>query len=42
MTISMAGTEPSLENATCRRTLCPDGTVFEMIEFNKHNEGLTS
>jgi hypothetical protein len=28
-----------LEDATCRRTLWPDGTVFEMIEFNKHNEG---
>ena len=39
MMISMAGAEPSLEDATCRRTLWPDGTVFEMIEFNRHNEG---
>jgi hypothetical protein len=24
---------PSLENATCRRTLCPNGTVLESVEF---------
>jgi hypothetical protein len=39
MTISMAGSEPSLEDATCRRTLWSDGTLFEMIEFNAHNTG---
>ena len=35
----MAGAEPSLEDATCKRTLWPDGTLFELVEFNKHNDG---
>lgn len=39
MTISMAGAEPSLEDATCRRTLWSDGTLFEMVEFHTHNAG---
>ena len=39
MMISMAGAKSSLEDATCRRTLWPDGTLFEMIEFHTHNEG---
>jgi hypothetical protein len=39
MMISMAGAKPSLEDARCRRTLWPDGTLFEMVEFNQHNEG---
>ena len=39
MMISMAGAEPSLEDATCTRTLWSDGTLFEMVEFNRHNEG---
>jgi hypothetical protein len=26
-------------DATCRRTLWSDGTLFERVEFNKHNEG---
>jgi hypothetical protein len=39
MMISMAGAEPSLEDATCKRTLWPDGTLFELVEFNKHNDG---
>jgi hypothetical protein len=37
--VSMAGSRPSLENATCKRTLCSDGTLLEMVEFNKHNGG---
>jgi hypothetical protein len=39
MMISMAGAKPSLEDATCRRTLWSDGTLFEMVEFRKHNAG---
>jgi hypothetical protein len=39
MMISMAGAKPSLEDATCRRTLWSDSTLFEMVEFHKHNAG---
>jgi hypothetical protein len=39
MMISMAGAEPSLEDATCKRTLWPDGTLFELVEFNTLNDG---
>jgi hypothetical protein len=38
MVIKMAGARPSLEDATCMRTLWSDGTLFEMVQFNKHNE----
>ena len=38
MVIKMAGPRPSLEDATCKRTLWTDGTLFEMVQFNKHNE----
>jgi hypothetical protein len=34
----MAGSGPSLENATCKRTPCSDGTLLELVEFNEHNE----
>ena len=34
----MAGAKPSLDDATCRRTLRPDGTLFEILEFHKHND----
>ena len=30
--------KPGLENATCKRTLWPNGTLFEMVRFNKHND----
>jgi hypothetical protein len=30
--------KPSLRNATCQRTLWPNGTLFEMVQFNKHND----
>jgi hypothetical protein len=30
---------PSLENATCRRTLCPNGTVLESVEFTTRSNG---
>jgi hypothetical protein len=39
MMVSMAGAAPSLEDATCKRTLWPDGTLFELVEFNRHNDG---
>jgi hypothetical protein len=35
--VSMAGSRPSLGNATCSRTLCSNGTLLE-LEFNKHSE----
>jgi hypothetical protein len=39
MMVMMAGVEPCLEDATCRRTLWPDDTLFEMVELNQHNAG---
>jgi hypothetical protein len=35
----MAGAKPTLEDATCRRALWPDGTLCEMVEFHQHNDG---
>jgi hypothetical protein len=32
------GGKTSLENAKCRRTLSPDGTVMEMVELYGSNE----
>ena len=29
---------PDLEGATCRRTLCPNGTVLESVEFTTRND----
>jgi hypothetical protein len=39
LTVSFGLAEPSLEDATCRRTLWSDATLFEMVEFHKHNAG---
>jgi hypothetical protein len=39
MMISMAGAKLSLEDATCKRTLWSGSTLFEMLQFHKHNEG---
>jgi len=36
----MAGPRPSLEDATCERTPCSDGTLLEMVRFRKHIEEL--
>jgi len=33
------GAKTSLENATCKRTLGPDGTVMELVELYGSNEG---
>ena len=27
--------EPSFERATCTRSLCPDGTLFEVVRLDK-------
>jgi hypothetical protein len=37
--VSMAGSKPSLENATCNRTLYSDGSLLELVRFKKHKEG---
>ncbi len=35
------GSSPaSLENARCKRPLCPDGTLLELVELEGSNEGL--
>ena len=31
--------EPSLENAACTRTLCPDGTLLEVVQLENSREG---
>jgi len=31
--------EPSLEGAECTRTLCPDGTLSEMVRFDRCRPG---
>ena len=31
--------EPSFEKATCKRSLCPDGTLFEVVRLDKIGEG---
>ena len=33
------GGRGSLDNATCTRTLCPDGTVVEFVELDGSNDG---
>jgi hypothetical protein len=30
---------PSLETVTCGRTLCPAGTLMELVEFDASREG---
>jgi hypothetical protein len=31
--------EPSFEKATCNRSLCPDGTLWEVVRLDKICEG---
>ena len=31
------GTRPRLEDATCTRSLCADGTILEVVRIMKHN-----
>jgi hypothetical protein len=37
--VCMAGARPSLEGATCRRSLCADGTLLELVRYANHNDG---
>ena len=30
--------KPSFEKATCKRTLCPDGTLWEVVRLDKIGE----
>jgi hypothetical protein len=32
------GREPSFERATCKRSLCPDGTLWEVVHLDKIGE----
>ncbi len=32
--------EPGLENAECTRTLCPDGTLLEVVRLDRSRPGL--
>jgi hypothetical protein len=36
----MAGARPRLEGATCRRSLCADGTLLELVRYANHNDEL--
>ena len=33
------GCEPSFEKATCTRSLCPDGTLWEVVRLDTMSEG---
>ena len=33
------GREPSFDEATCTRSLCPDGTLWEVVRLDKIGEG---
>ena len=33
------GHEPSFDEATCTRSLCPDGTLWEVVRLDKIGEG---
>ncbi len=39
LVITRADRKPSLENAECRRTLCPDGTLMELVHLENSREG---
>ena len=39
MVLRQLGHEPGLEQATCRRTLWPDGTVFENAVLGTRSDG---
>jgi hypothetical protein len=38
MVVMMAGARPSLEGATCTRTLCADGSLLETVRFKQSSE----
>jgi hypothetical protein len=37
--IMRAGARPCLEDATCTRMLCVDGSLLETVQFKKDNDG---
>ena len=37
--IRTLGSKLCLEDATCQRTMCSDGTLLEVVDFKKHDEG---
>jgi hypothetical protein len=37
--VTCLGREPGLENAECRRTLCPDGTLLEVVRLDRSRPG---
>jgi hypothetical protein len=39
LVFSSIGREESLEDATCRRTFWPNGTLFEMVNLKGSKEG---
>jgi hypothetical protein len=39
MLVMLAGSQLCLEDATCTRTMCSDGTLLEVVQFQKHDEG---
>ena len=40
LVISRIGRGESLENASCSRTIWPNGTLFEMVRLNGNRAGL--
>ena len=36
--VMMAGSRPSLEDASCTRSLCKDGSLLELVRFERHND----
>ena len=39
LVIRTLGSKLCLEDAICKRTMCSDGTLLELVDFKKHNEG---
>jgi hypothetical protein len=37
--VTCLGREPGLENAECCRTLCPDGTLLEVVRLDRSRPG---
>jgi hypothetical protein len=37
--VMLLGSKLCLADAKCTRTLCSGGSVMELVEFQKHNEG---
>jgi hypothetical protein len=37
--VTCPGREPSLENAECRRTLCPNGTLLTVVRLDRSRPG---